>query len=231
MSKKLQLLVVLHHLRLVHPFRGVGILRQRMLEAGLAFELAVQHALRSRAVFRRQLVEQDMVRHAVAAVIEAPAVHARQQPAIGVAAAVELGRGGGGLDDLRERRLDEVVGQAGGRIDPPFPVEVGPAGIVVVDDVENDVARLDGLEVLVAEGAGEAPGEGRVLGHRDDETRLFRGCALHDHLSGLQIGFTRTIACHGPGRVVRSARRRPSSLPSHRRGGGTRGAGAVRPAY
>ena len=117
-------------------------------------------------------------------------MHAGQQPAVGVAPAVEFGRSAARPDEGLERRILQVVRQPRRSVERRLGVDICPARVVVIDDVKDLVARLDGLERGVAEGAGKLPGHGRVLSHRDNELWFASGRGLNDH------GGPLTYRCH-----------------------------------
>jgi len=108
-------------------------------------------------------------------------MHARHQPAERVLPLVELGRTAARHRDVFCRRLDEVIRQTGGPIRHRIAVELGPAGVMVQDDVEHQVVRLRYLKSIVTEGAGELMRQSRVLVHHDRQTGLTGRRRLNNH--------------------------------------------------
>src|SRR5262245_20164145 len=82
-------------------------------------------------------------------------MHARDQPAERVLPLVELGRTVARHRDVFCRRVDEIIWQTGGLIRHRIAVELGPASVMVQDNVEHQVVRLSSLKSIVTEGAGE----------------------------------------------------------------------------
>src|SRR4030088_739786 len=153
--EELKLLVVLKQLSLVEPGCGDGVFRKLRLEPFLSLELAIEHSPGERSVLRRDLVDEDHGRKAIAPVIEPPAVHARHETAKGMLPLIVVGRQPAGDRDVFRRSLDEGVRQAGLRIRRRITVELSPAGIVWQHDVEHQIVRIGRLKLLVPEGAGE----------------------------------------------------------------------------
>jgi len=114
-------------------------------------------------------------------------MHARHQPAERVLPLVELGRTAARHRDVFRRRLDEVIWQTGGPIRHRIAVELGPAGVMVQDDVEHQVVRLRSLKSIVTEGAGELMRQRSVLVHHDRQTRLTGRRRLNNHADLLAI--------------------------------------------
>ncbi len=88
--EELELLVVLEHVIFFEPGGRLGATCELRFERLLARQLGVEHPVGDGAVVVGQHVEQDHVRHAVAPVVEAPTVHTRDQPTIGVTVAVPV---------------------------------------------------------------------------------------------------------------------------------------------
>ena len=94
----------------------------------------------------------------------------------------------GYVDFARLYVLHQVVGQPGLGIERRLGVKLDPAVIVVVDRVDDFVARFHGLEPGVAEGARELSRQRGVLRHDHDEMWITFRCALHDHWSHPSLG-------------------------------------------
>jgi hypothetical protein len=90
-------------------------------------------------------------------------------------------RAAAGDGDVLRRCVDQVVGQARGRIGRRIAVELEPAGVMMQHDVAHQVGRLRRLEPVVAELATELMRQRGVLVHHDGEARLARRRGLDDH--------------------------------------------------
>ena len=183
--EELQLPVILEEVVLFDPGGGARISGELGLEARLTLDLAFEHALGKMALGRRDGVDQHLVGSAVAPVVEAPAVHARDQRRVGMVLFVEVRGRAARARDVDRRRVDQVVGQAGARIDLRRGVELGPALVMLRDHVKHHLARLDRLELGIAEGTRKLAGERGVFVHGDGEARGARGRGLDDHRRSL----------------------------------------------
>ena len=163
MSKKLQRLVVGEEVLVLDPGRGLGVVLQHLGEPLLALALGVQHGLGGELVLLRHDVDQHLVRHPVAAVVEAPDVHAVEQPAVGVVRLVVLGRAAAGERDDGDGRFHQVVGQPGFGVERRVVVQVLPALVVPAAGVEEVLARPGRGEGVVAEALGELGDELEML--------------------------------------------------------------------
>ena len=205
--EELQLLVVLEQLSLLQPLRGLGILDDLRLQPLLPFEFAVEHLVGQRPVLLGDLVQQHQLGESVAAVIEAPAVHARNQPAIGMMALIEIRRQAARDCDVFRRRLGEIVRQAGFLVDRRIAVEFEPALIVIGNHVSHQVERRQCLEAIVAERSRELPAQSGVLVHHDGKARRAVRRCLNDH---------QTTLCWRRANTVRAVRARaypPAKAP------------------
>jgi len=115
----------------LEPRRRLRVFCDLGLEPLLAVDLTVEHPLGQRPVLRRNSIDQHQIRETVAPIVEAPAVHARQQPAIGMPPLVEFRRSSARDRDLFRWRLDQIVGQAAVLIGHGIAVELGPSLVVV----------------------------------------------------------------------------------------------------
>src|SRR6516162_1452408 len=88
--EKLQLLVILEQMILLDPARGLRIFNDLSFQLALPIDLASEHPLCQGPIHRRNFVDQDELRESVAPVVEAPTVHARHQPAVGMMPLVEI---------------------------------------------------------------------------------------------------------------------------------------------
>ena len=185
--EELELLVAFDQMGLVDPPRGLGVGCERRLEPILARDFLRQHGVgllrelighRNRGRVARPHPELGI---AVAGVVQPPAMHARQQAAKCMPLLVEVGRIARGPRRARDRRGAEPARHAGGGVEHRRGIEVVPAAIVVADDVDHLVERIEGIEPVVAEGAREGAADIVVLGHRADEARLARRGALNHH--------------------------------------------------
>src|SRR6476469_6207116 len=143
---ELKCLVVLENLRLIEPSACFGIIRKLRLQTLLSLELAVQHLVRHRSVPCRDLVQQYELGKAVAAVVEAPAVHAGNQPAVRMLALIEIGREPAGRGDEFRWRIHQIVWEPGGGVDLRIAVKLEPARIMMRNDVDHLVDRAQRLE-------------------------------------------------------------------------------------
>src|ERR1700722_4417744 len=89
---ELQLFVILKELFLVEPVGKLRVLADLLLQSLLAREFVIQHAFRQRPLGLGKLLDQHMIGEPVTAVIEAPAMHAGNQPAERALPLVEVGR-------------------------------------------------------------------------------------------------------------------------------------------
>ena len=174
-------LVVLENLALVEPVACLRVRCKLGLQVLLPLELAVQHLVRQRTVFRGDLVEQHQFGEAVAPVVEAPTVHARDQSAVRMLTLIEVGRKPAGDGDELRRCLHQIVRQSRRRVDSRIPIELPPSCVVMRDDVDHQVVRAQRLELVIAERVGEMQAQRRVLIHHDGEPRSAWGRGLDNH--------------------------------------------------
>ena len=198
--EELQRLVVGEEPLFLNPGCGIGIVLQHGGETLLALALGAQHGVGCEAVLLRHDVDQHLVREPVASVVEAPNVHAVQQPAIGVVRLIVLGRAAAGQRDDGDRRLHQVVRQPGPGVERRVVVQVLPALVVPTAGIEEVVARLGPSEGVVAEILGELARQLKMLVEGDGETAavlpLF-SLALDDH--GVPPAFPSTASAVKPG--------------------------------
>ena len=162
----------------------------------MALKLAIQHLVRQRPVFGRDLVEQHELGEAVTSVVEAPAVHARDQAAISMLALIEIGRQPAGLGDELGRRLGQIVWKTGGGVDLRIAVEVEPAGVMMRDHMDHQVEQGSEARTARFRTRGQMQAQRGMLVHHDGEPRRVCRCGLNDHGDRL-LGFEATPSC-GP---------------------------------
>ena len=86
-------------------------------------------------------------------------------------------------------RSKDRIRQTSLRIGDGIPVERGPAGIVVCDDVDNEIERHRRLELCIAECSRELTGQGGVIVHHNRTVRIAGARRLDEHGSStLWIG-------------------------------------------
>src|ERR1700716_2407492 len=90
--EELKLFVILKQVLFLDPRRSLRVFCDLGLELFLPRDLAVEHPNGQRPVLRWNSIDQHQIRESVAPVVEAPAMHARQQPAVRMTPLVEFGR-------------------------------------------------------------------------------------------------------------------------------------------
>src|SRR5665213_309770 len=143
-------LVVLKNLVFVQPSVRIGILSKPRLEVLLTLKLAIQHLIRERPVLLCNLVKQHKLRETVSTIIKAPAVHAGNQSAVWMLALIKIRREFAGYSDELWRGVDQIVGKSSCRIDFRISIVFKPACIVMRDDVNHQIERIQSLEPVIA---------------------------------------------------------------------------------